>query len=356
MKIECKKVIVASGLGLLLALVLSACGYKNLPVPPEQVVPKAVTDLRLTGNDQEKRLEWTYPRESVTGEDLAAIDSFELFQTSVATKDYCPTCPIPFDQPQTLPAGETTIQGKKRIASAAVPRLVPGNKYFFKVRSRTSWWVSSDDSNIVTFVLTVPASAPRNLAAKAGSNNVALTWQPVTAMADGSPLTAPVRYQVQRSEDSAAFATIAVVENPRYTDNGVSQGRNYSYRVLTQTQADDGKAVSAKAASVASEGGMSNAVSLTLAIPLMPPSEVGVAVTASGPRVYWDRVENATGYRVYRRAAGESGYQPLGEARAEANIFIDKSAREGVTYYYVITTLSANGEESAQSSPATSSW
>ncbi|MDR0478048.1 MAG: hypothetical protein LBH14_08985 [Desulfobulbaceae bacterium] len=345
MRAQCKKAM-AIACGLLLALVLSACGYKNLPVPPEQVVPKAIMDLRFVSEGQDRRLEWTYPLTSVTGEDLAAIDCFELFQTSVAVKDYCPSCPIPFGQPQTLPAGETTTLGKKRTASFKTPSLTPGNKYFFKVRSRTSWWVSSDDSNVVTLVWTVAASAPQNLSVKAGSKNIALSWQAVTAMTDGSPLTAPARYQVQRSDDGKTFTAIATAESPLYVDNGVSFGHNYSYRVLALTRAEG----------VKTEGGMSNVVAATLTSPPLPPSGVGVAVTSSGARVYWDRVENAAGYRLYRRAATERNYQPLAEARAEATIFIDKSAQEGVLYYYVITTVDANGEESAQSRPAASRW
>ena len=332
--------------GLLVAIVLSACGYKNLPVPPEQVVPKAVTDLRFVSEGKEGRLEWTYPVASVTGEGLAGIDSFELFQASVAVKDYCPTCPIPFGQPQTLPAGETTIQGKKRIATAQTPRLISGYKYFFKVRSRTSWWVSSDDSNVVAFAWNVVANAPQGLSARAGSKNAALTWQPVTAMTDGSPLTAPARYQVQRSDDGKPFITIAIVAGPLYVDNGVSLGHNYSYRVLALTLTDGAETA----------GDASDTVAAALINPPLPPSGVGVAVTSSGPRVYWDGAENAAGYRVYRRAADERSYQRLGDTSAVVNIFIDKSAREGVIYYYVITTLNALGEESVQSRPAASHW
>jgi len=89
---------------------------------------------------------------------------------------------------------------------------------------------------------------------------------------------------------------------------------------------------------------------------LTPPAGVGVAVTAAGPRVYWNAAENAAGYRVYRRTADATNYQRIGETNAFANIFIDKSAKEGVTYYYVITTLGKDGGESAQSRPASPRW
>jgi len=347
MRTEYRKA-VAAAFALLAAVVLSSCGYKNMPVPPEQVVPKAVTDLRFVEEGQTGRLEWTYPVESVTGEDLPAIDSFELFQTSVTAKDYCPTCPIPFGRPQTLPAGESSVQGKKRTASAPLPRLVPGNRYFFKVRSRTSWWVASDDSNVVTFVWNVAASAPQGLNAKAGTKNIALTWQSVSVMADGSPLTVPARYQVQRSDDGKTFANIAVVDSPHYTDEKVRPGQQYSYQVQAMTRTGGEETVSGTSGTVSAA--LANAPVLT------PPAGVGVAVTAAGPRVYWDAAENAAGYRVYRRTADATNYQRIGETNAFANIFIDKSAKEGVTYYYVITTLGKDGGESAQSRPASPRW
>ncbi|MDR3089735.1 MAG: hypothetical protein LBU39_07965 [Desulfobulbaceae bacterium] len=346
MRTQCKKA--AAALSLLAAVVLSGCGYKNLPVPPEEVVPQAVTDLRFIDDGPEGRLEWTYPVESVTGENLAAIDSFELFQTSVAAREYCPTCPIPFGAPQVLAAGETSIQGKKRSASVRVPHLAPGNRYFFKVRSRTSWWVSSEDSNVVTFVWQVAAAAPQGLSAKATSKNIALSWQPQRALADGSPLTSPARYQVQRSEDGKSFTGLAVVDGPRYVDNAVRLGREYFYRVQAVTRVDGEETL----------GGVSAVVKAALvnAPVLVPPTGVGVAVTAAGARVYWDQVEGARGYRIYRRSAEAGDYQRIGQVVAEAAIFVDKSAREGVTYYYAVTTLGADDDESAQSRPAASRW
>ncbi len=41
-------------------LVSSGCGYKNLPVPPESVVPVAVQDLRYVVDDKGVKLSWTF--------------------------------------------------------------------------------------------------------------------------------------------------------------------------------------------------------------------------------------------------------------------------------------------------------
>jgi hypothetical protein len=330
---------------LLAALILPGCGYKNLPVPPAQMVPKAVTDLHFIEEGKEGRLEWTYPVETVTGANLVAIDSFELFTATIAAKDYCQTCPIPFGPPRALQAGETRIEGKNKTASAPTPELLPGNKYFFKLRSRTSWWVSSEDSNVVTFVWHVTANPPRDLHIKAGTRNLELTWQPPPSMADGSPLPAPVRYQVQRSEDGKAFANIAVLETPRYVDSLVRPGIEYSYLVRALTRLD-GEEIAGQASPVAT-------VTIANAPVLLPPSGVSISLTATGTRISWDAVDGAAGYRVYRRAANADDFQRIGEVGPEANAFVDQSARHGVVYY-VITTLGAGDGESVQSRPASS--
>ena len=344
MKTRCRQM--AAACLLLAALILTGCGYKNLPVPPAQMVPQAISDLRFVEDGKEGRLEWTYPVKTVTGADLVAIDSFELFAATIAAKDYCPTCPIPFGPPQVLPAGESRIEGKKKIASTPAPGLVPGNKYFFKVRSRTSWWVSSDDSNTVTFVWHVAASPPQDLRVKAGTRNLELTWQPPSSMADGSPLAAPVRYQVQRGEGGQTFANIAVLETPHYIDGSVRVGIEYSYRVRALTLLD-GEEIAGQASAVAS-------AAVANAPVLVPPSGVGIAPIATGIRIYWDAVDGAAGYRVYRRAAGDDDYRRVGEVGPEANAFIDQSARHGVVYYYAVTTLGAGDAESVQSRPASS--
>ena len=55
---------------LILLAVLAGCGYKDKPVPPSQIVPKAVTDLQYQLDEKGVTLYWSYPRETVTGDKL----------------------------------------------------------------------------------------------------------------------------------------------------------------------------------------------------------------------------------------------------------------------------------------------
>ena len=77
----------------------------------------------------------------------------------------------------------------------------------------------------VTFPLGVFIQAPGNLAAVAGSNAVALTWQ------DNSPSEAV--FLIERASDGGAFTSLACVplNTSNYMDSAVLVGHNYRYRV-----------------------------------------------------------------------------------------------------------------------------
>ena len=52
---------------LLAALLVGGCGYKTMPVPPQEIVPTAITDLRYELDEKGVTLTWTYPAEDREG-------------------------------------------------------------------------------------------------------------------------------------------------------------------------------------------------------------------------------------------------------------------------------------------------
>lgn len=318
------------------SLTLGGCGYKGQPVPPDSVVPEPVDDLRYSVDESGLTLTWSYPTKNISGDAIEEISSFDLFRAVVPLEDYCATCPIPFGEAMEMPGGVTTDQAEGvRLATYESALLRSGHKYFFKVRSRTSWWADSADSNVVSFVWHVPAKAPAQLMAEAKDNLISLAWQPVTSMVDEKEIgDIAMTYQVMRSESGDKFANIGKpsVETV-FVDRQVINGKKYFYKVQAVMNIE-GNTV---------PGGISEVVD---AKPVdMTPPVVPVGVTAiqsaSDIKVIWNKStdKDLGGYRVYRRFADEDKPTLIGEVKPIYTLFVDKNVPTGKRVYYSVSAI-----------------
>lgn len=341
-----------AGFFLVGSLTLGGCGYKSAPVPPDSVVPAAVNDLRYAIDESGLTLNWTFPTKNVSGDDVNDIQSFELYRAVVPMADYCGTCPIPFSEPIIIDGGLTSDPEKGvREATYKSSMLRSDHKYFFKVRSRTSWWADSADSNIVSFVWHVPAAAPAELMAEAHDSLISLAWMPVTTMVDGNELgDLTVKYQVMRSENGKDFAPVGgLIDETAYKDTLVLNGKSYSYKVQSIMVVDDSNV----------EGRISDIVTAS-PVDMTPPIVVsGVNAIAVGNtiRILWDSSSDndVAAYRIYRRLAAESTPKKIGEVAAIYSSFIDNNVPAGQRVYYSVTAVdgSTNANESIRSREAT---
>lgn len=309
---------------------VGGCGYKTKPVPPDSIVPMAIDDLRYSMSDKGMTLNWTFPKETIKGTALIDITSFDVFRAVVPLKDYCSTCPIPFQEAVKIPGGLVDPEGKRQ-GSYDTEILRSGHKYFFKVLARTSWWAASADSNIVSFIWHVPAKAPEGLSIKAADASATMSWQPVTTLRDGKAVDYPLMYQILRSKDNKGFAAIGnTTAKTTYTDNSIINGTTYYYQVQSILMIEENPV----------SGGISETVTATPAdlTPPAPPTGVTAVQTAKGIKVFWDKSHDADvkGYRVYRR--GAAGLPELiGEVPDVHNIFEDTNVPTDTKVYYSVT-------------------
>ncbi len=315
-------------------LSLGGCGYKDKPVPPYQIIPKAVTDLQYELNEKGATLLWTYPTQTVTGDDITEIASFDLYQAVVPVDSYCKTCPIPFVEPLSLPGGVLSPESN-RTGTYQLTVLRPGNLYFFKVRSKKGWWIESKDSNVVSFLWNTPPMAPEGVTTLSGDTKNTLSWKPVSRHQDATPMTEPVRYQLYRSIDGKSFAKIGEpISATHYTDTGLENGKTYSYQVQALNTYSQGTVVSS---------GMSASVAANpqdrTAPP--PPTDVQGIRTDVGIKIFWNHVEagDLAGYRVYRRNEGGDKVTFAGEIKLPYNMFIDTQAPQNVPLLYSVSSI-----------------
>jgi fibronectin type 3 domain-containing protein len=314
-------------------------------------VPLPIDDLRYTIDEKGVQLAWTMPVKTVKGTDLSYISSFDVYRAVVPLADLCNNCPIPFGEPAEVGGGVTTEQKQRKTAEYRTSLLRSGHKYFFKVRSRTSWWADSADSNIVSFVWHVPTSPPQGVTATPEGGGIKVDWLVVTSLLDGREAEGEIVYQVFRSEGGKEFEPLgAPVVRSNYTDTSVVPGQKYFYRVQSLLNYQ-GNMVN---------GGTSDIVSGIKAddTPLEKVAGVGAIKTKSGVKVFWNRSgdERVAGYRIYRRTAKQKQPELLAEVPPTNSLYVDASAPADGKVFYSVTAIDASNPvlESAPSDEVTS--
>lgn len=311
---------------------LTGCGYKTNPVPPAQVIPRAITDLRVHLDERGATLSWTYPRTSVTGRDLSDIEGFLLFHAEIPMDSYCKSCPVPYQEPIEVGGGGVPAE-ESRTAVYEMTGLRPGNLYFFKVRSRAGWWNDSPDSNEVSFLWQTPPLAPEGLSATSGDARATLAWNPVNRLSDNSSLGVPVQYQIYRGVDGGRPDKLgAPVSGESFTDSTAENGRTYAYQVQAIAVYPQG----------AVAGALSGEVSAAPvdSTPPLPPARVEGVRTESGVKIFWEQFEapDLAGYRVYRRVEGEAKATLAGTVFLPHTLFNDTQA-PGITLFYSVSSI-----------------
>jgi hypothetical protein len=327
-------------------LSLTGCGFKTDPVPPGNVVPKAVDDLRYSLDETGVTLSWTYPDETVQGDDLTEISTFDVYRAVVPLADLCETCPIPFSEPTQIPGGETGEAGKSKVGTYNTSLLRADHKYFFKIRARNSWWASSTDSNIVSFVFHIPPSVPTGFSAIGEDSRIVLSWDPVTTLIDGETVDSAISYQVFRSEGGKDFVPLGELSTTtRFIDRDVINGKTYFYKVQSMMRLEQ-HLISGGVSEIA------NAVPVDLSPPDSP-TGVRATRTQGGIKVYWERPSDPSvkAHRIYRRVGGQGNAELIGEVSMPSSIYVDEAMAEELKVFYSVTAIDT-GDPANESAPS----
>jgi fibronectin type 3 domain-containing protein len=172
---------------------------------------------------------------------------------------------------------------------------------------------------------------------------------PVTLPTTPSTTPAPTAgFNVYRSEgeNPAVRMNSALLETSEFLDKDFLFGRTYRYFVRAALgskpplESDDSEAVEVAAKDV---------------FPPAPPS----GLTAIGGRGFialsWEggRESDLTGFRVWRRPAGEGEFAPVATLTGADSSFSDLKVEKNQRYEYAITALDSAGNESPRSAAVT---
>jgi len=204
-------------------------------------------------------------------------------------------------------------------------------------------------SNLVVVRL-YPVPAPiAQLAAQVTEHAIELRWAAPEQTTSGTPLEAIAGFHIFRSTTGEAdsFVLIGTAPTASYADANFQFGQTYFYRVRTVAQFGVDTIESAD----------SVVVSVTPRDVFPPPAPTRLVAIASPARVdlTWDASPAAdlAGYYVYRSEQAGGGYLRLTPALHLAQSFTDTGVELGKTYYYVVTAVDTEGNESPPSEPAT---
>jgi fibronectin type 3 domain-containing protein len=210
------------------------------------------------------------------------------------------------------------------------------NEFTFQVTA-----IGGSTQKVVNIQVDLPAddppgapAAPANLVAEVDYNTVSLEW-------DDNLEADLAGYYVYRALTSGNYGDALATNSPGssdYVDSTAVNGTTYYYLV---TAFDFNGNVSGNSAEVSAT---------PLDVP--PAAPTGLAASAGDSSVSLDWNDNGesdlSSYRVYRSTTSGSGYVEIANSLSSSD-YVDSTAVNGVTYYYVVTAVDAGSNESPNS-------
>jgi fibronectin type 3 domain-containing protein len=285
--------------------------YENriVPLPPPSLAAEAEAESVI--------VDWT-------ASDSADVENYLVYRdTAPIDSSAGPSGLTPLDST----AAETTVYTDTSS--------VPGTEYHYRVTATDEAKNESGFSEEATAVPenVTPPSVPSGLAAEADGRQVNLTWDANSE----SDLSEYRLYRGTSPEPTTQVATIAA-GTESYTDTDVSNGTTYYYR-LTAVDTDGNESNFSNEVSATPEPGGGET----------PAAPTGLAATAGDGEVSlsWDANSESdlSEYRLYRGTSPEPTTQVATITEGNTT-YDDPDVSNGTTYYYRLTAVDADGNES----------
>ncbi len=179
------------------------------------------------------------------------------------------------------------------------------NYYAVRVYSVNTW--SSYESYAINYI-----AAPRVRSTSSAVNKgITLNWGAVPGAA---------KYRVYRaSDDGKKWVLQSTVTGTSYTDKKVTLGKSYKYTL----RAENSSNLSAYVKS-----------GWTVQYTLSTPSVSKITTSSNGIKLQWGTVSGAEGYRVYRKAKGETKWTQI--AKVKGTSYTDKNVKGSSIYTYTL--------------------
>ena len=216
----------------------------------------------------------------------------------------------------------TTPAINMNATTYSVTGLNTANAYCFQIKS----YNSSGSSAWSAAVTCLP---PPNFNPPSGitQSSITVSWNTVTGNTG---------YRVERSTDGSNYTLIytAVANASSYTDNGLTAGQIYYYRVRTLYGSNQ-----------SAPSNMQNATTQTV---LPPTLDAPSGITISQITLTWGSVTENAGYKL-ERSPDNANWTVIASPSTGATSYTDTGLTSGTLYYYRISTKNSQGSFSLPS-------
>lgn len=316
---------------LLLAVVLTGCGYPGDPLPPALNIPLRVQDLNAVQRGNRVILQFTPEFKTTDHLILNTLGGIDLrggpSPEGEFNLDAWAASARRFDVAET---------SKEQVTIEAPVNGWVGRDVVFGVQTKGPTGRSSGWSNLVTLKIVAPLPQPQSVTVENHPDGVALRWQP------GEP--AQGQWRVYRAEKGKAeYQLLGHSQETQWVDRTSEYGKSYLYVVQRFTAAGDTEAESEPA----------NPVTIEPADVFAPavPSGLRVFAGVRSIEVAWEANtdKDFAAYQVWR-AEGDAALAKYGERRTVPSLS-DTGVESGKSYRYAISAIDSAGNESQPSTP-----
>jgi hypothetical protein len=361
-----------TALGVALAVLMPACGKKGPPEPPLRVTPAAPgaaqarqigTDVVLTASLHGKRTDGT-PLGEGGGVQVLRMPASASLRPGAVSERYLVQTFLKQAKPVAEVTGDAFVssvqQGSLRfvdrdaaVAPAAAGGVTAGPSlaYLYGLQVIEPGGKRSPLRPPLLVEIGTPPPAPGALQTEVVEGVVRLRWEPPATAASYNVY----RRELASSREPDAPINAAPLAAPEYADRSFRYDIDYRYyvRSVDPRRATPCESVAGRPSDVRPHDSFAPAA----------PTGIAVAVEAGQIRVYWfpNAEADLSGYRIYRRAEGESEAHVVGEVASGESAFVDPSAAPGVRYHYSVSAVdgatpvneSRRSEERSDRLPAT---
>jgi fibronectin type 3 domain-containing protein len=282
--------------------------------------PEAPSSLVAEGFDSTVDLSWT----ASGSEDVVGYRIYRSTSSNVTTNG----TPL-----NASPVTETTYRDTT---------VTNGTTYYYVVVAVGANGTASNPSNTASATPQEGAlAAPTGLQAAAYDGTVDLSWSP-------SPSQGVVGYNIYRSNSNnvptdGTPVNASPVADTTYRDEGLTNGTTYYY-VVTAVDAEDDESSPSNTASATPQA--------DTPVPPLPPTGLHASAGDAKVDLSWTASNSAgvTGYNIYRDTqASMAAKARINTSPVTSTTYSDTSVTNGTTYYYAVTAVDGEGNESVLS-------